>query len=48
MEITFSHAAGLDIHKKTVVACVFIPGPKAKPGTHWVKETRTFSTPPLC
>ena len=40
MEITYSHAAGLDIHKKTVVACVFIPGPKAKP----VKETRTFST----
>lgn len=40
MEITYSHAAGLDIHKKTVVACVLIPGPKAKP----VKETRTFST----
>ena len=40
MEITYTHAAGLDIHKKTVVACVFIPGPKVKP----VKETRTFST----
>src|SRR5919206_315025 len=40
MEITYTHAAGLDIHKKTVVACIFIPGPKGKP----VKETRTFST----
>ncbi len=42
MEITYTPAAGLDIHKKTVVACVFIPGPKAKP----VKETRTFSSMP--
>ena len=40
MEITYPHAAGLDIHKKTVVACVFIPGPKGKA----VKETRTFGT----
>ncbi len=40
MEITYTHAAGLDIHKKTVVACVFTPGPKGKPQ----KEIRTFST----
>jgi len=40
MEITYTHAAGLDVHKKTVVACVFISGPKGKP----VKETRTFGT----
>ncbi len=40
MEITYTYAAGLDIHKKTVVACSFIPGPKGKP----VKETRTFGT----
>ena len=40
MEITYTHAAGLDIHKQTVVACVFTPGPKGKP----VKETRTFGT----
>ncbi len=40
MEITYPHAAGLDVHKKTVVACVFVPGPKGKP----VKETRTFGT----
>ncbi len=40
MEITYTHAAGLDVHKKTVVACVFTPGPKGKPH----KETRTFGT----
>ena len=40
MEITYTHVAGLDVHKKTVVACVFSPGPKGKP----VKETRTFGT----
>ena len=40
MEITSTHAAGLDIHKKTVVACLFVPGAKGAP----VKETRTFGT----
>ena len=40
MEITFTHAAGLDIHKKTVVACCFTPGPKGQPQ----KEIRTFGT----
>jgi transposase len=40
MEITYTHAAGLDIHKKTVVACCFTPGPKGTPQ----KETRTFGT----
>ncbi len=40
MEITFPHAAGLDIHKKTIVACCFTPGPKGKPQ----KEIRTFGT----
>ena len=40
MEITYPHAAGLDVHKQTVVACCFTPGPKGKPQ----KETRTFST----
>ena len=38
MEITYTHAAGLDIHKKTIVACCFTPGPKGKPE----KEIRTF------
>ncbi|MDP9314093.1 MAG: IS110 family transposase [Chloroflexota bacterium] len=40
MEITYTHAAGLDVHKKTVVACVFVPGAKGKPQ----KEIRTFGT----
>ena len=40
MEITYTHAAGLDVHKKTVVACVFTPAPNGKPQ----KETRTFGT----
>ena len=40
MEITYTHAAGLDIHKKTVVACIFTPGPQGKPH----KELRTFGT----
>jgi transposase len=40
MEITYPHAAGLDVHKKTVVACCFTPGPTGKPQ----KEIRTFGT----
>ncbi len=40
MEITYTHVAGLDIHKKTVVACCFTPGPKGTPQ----KEIRTFGT----
>ena len=33
-------AAGLDVHKKTVVACVIVPGAKGKPQ----KTIRTFGT----
>jgi transposase len=40
MEITYTHVAGLDVHKKTVVACILIPGPHAKPH----KQIRTFGT----
>ena len=40
MEITYTHAAGLDVHKKTVVACCFTPGPTGKPQ----QEIRTFGT----
>ena len=40
MELIYTHVAGLDVHKKTVVACVFTPGPHGKPH----KETRTFGT----
>ncbi len=40
MQITYTHAAGLDVHKKTVVACIFTPGPQGK--AH--KAIRTFGT----
>ncbi len=40
MEILYTHVAGLDVHKKTVVACCRTPGPNGQPR----KETRTFST----
>jgi hypothetical protein len=31
MELVYTHCAGLDVHKKTVVACLRIPGPDGKP-----------------
>lgn len=40
MEITHTHCAGLDVHKKTVVACRIVPGENDLPTT----EVRTFST----
>jgi transposase len=40
MEITYSHVAGLDVHKKTVVACCLTPGRNGTPQ----KETHTFGT----
>lgn len=40
MEVLYSHCAGLDVHKKTVVACCLTPGPA---GT-LQREIRTFST----
>ncbi len=40
MQITYTHVAGLDVHKKTVVACILTPGPNAEPH----KEVRTFGT----
>lgn len=40
MEILHTHCAGLDVHKKTVVACAITP--KAKHG--WQGETKTFGT----
>ncbi len=40
MHVTYTHAAGLDVHKKTVVACIFTPGPRGKP----LKQIRTFGT----
>jgi len=35
MEVVYSHCCGLDVHKKTVVACIITPE---------IKEIRTFST----
>lgn len=40
MDVLYSHCAGLDVHKKTVVACVITPDPTSG----WRKETRTFTT----
>lgn len=40
MDVLFTHCARLDVHKKTVVACVILPAPKGG----WHKETRTFTT----
>jgi transposase len=40
MEIVHTHCAGLDVHKKTVVAAIIVPGPKRS----WYQETRTFGT----
>jgi transposase len=40
MEVVYTHCAGLDVHKKTVVACCVTPGPRGQP----TFETRTFGT----
>ncbi len=40
MDVLVERACGLDVHKRTVVACLITPGPNGKPHT----ERRTFST----
>ncbi len=40
MELTHTHCAGLDVHKRTVVACCLTPGPHGE----LCSETRTFGT----
>lgn len=40
MEVVYSHCAGLDVHKKTVVACALTPDTQGKVQ----KETQTFGT----
>ncbi len=40
MQVVHTHCAGLDVHKKTVVACVITPKNSGK----WHKEIRTFTT----
>ena len=40
MEVLYTHCCGLDIHKRTVVACLLTPGP----GTRPARAIRTFGT----
>ncbi|BAY35676.1 hypothetical protein NIES2107_75880 (plasmid) [Nostoc carneum NIES-2107] len=40
MQVVYNRCAGLDVHKKTVVACVITP----KSSSGWHKEIRTFTT----
>ena len=40
MDVVHPRCSGLDVHKKTVVACVIVPGAKGKPQ----KTIRTFGT----
>jgi transposase len=40
MDVVYPHCAGLDVHKKTVVACVITPDA----ATGWHKEIRSFGT----
>lgn len=40
MQVVYTNCAGLDVHKKTVTACVITPNPKGG----FNKEIRTFST----
>ena len=40
MKVVYERCAGLDVHKKTVVACVIVPNEQGG----WRRETRTFGT----
>jgi hypothetical protein len=40
MDVLSTHCAGLEVPKKTVVACRIVPGPDGKP----LQESRTFTT----
>jgi transposase len=40
MDVLYTHCAGLDVHKKSVVACCFTPGADGVPQ----RQIRTFST----
>jgi len=40
MQLVYERCAGLDLHKKTVVACAIVPDEKGQRR----KELRTFST----
>ena len=43
MDTVYTHCAGLDVHKRVVVACRICPGPDGQS----LKETRTFGTMPV-
>jgi transposase len=43
MEIVYERCAGLDVHKRTVVACVLTPGPAPLKGEPH-RQIRTFGT----
>jgi transposase len=40
MDVVYARCCGLDVHKKSVVACRIVPGPDGRPA----KEMRTFGT----
>jgi hypothetical protein len=40
MDVVYPRCCGLDVHKKTVVACLLTPGSTGKP----TKEVRSFTT----
>lgn len=40
MDIVHTHCAGLEVHKKTVVAAVSVPNPSGG----WHQETQPFAT----
>src|SRR5262245_44538784 len=40
MDVVYARCCGVDIHKRSVVACVVAPGPAGRP----LKETRSFGT----
>src|SRR5713226_9395670 len=40
MQVLYTHCAGLDVHKKTVGACLITPAPQGG----WHHEVRSFST----
>jgi transposase len=40
MQVTYERCCGIDVHKKTIVACAIVPGADGKPQ----REVRTFDT----
>ena len=40
MEVVYPRCCGLDVHHKSVVACLLTPGPDGRPG----RELRAFGT----